>query len=109
MSWMTGIPSREGIAFFTVTYRLALELTQPPIQPTPRAVSSGVQWPGCEADHSPPSNSEVKGYVEYTATPPFTYLIHQTQEKCAGPFNRIQGKQANAVGVCTLENGMKCI
>jgi hypothetical protein len=29
-----------------------------------RALSLGVKWPGREADHSPPSNAEVKEFVE---------------------------------------------
>jgi hypothetical protein len=30
----------------------------------PGALSLGVKRPGCEADHSPPSSAEVKGWVE---------------------------------------------
>jgi hypothetical protein len=38
----------------------ALGPTQPPIQWVAGAISLGVKWPGCEADHSPPSSAEVK-------------------------------------------------
>jgi hypothetical protein len=30
----------------------------------------GVKWPGLEADHSPPSNAEVKNERSYTSSPP---------------------------------------
>jgi hypothetical protein len=43
---------------------MALGPTQPPIQWVPGALSLGVKWPGCEADHSPQSSTEVKEYVE---------------------------------------------
>jgi hypothetical protein len=38
--------------------------TQPLIQKVPGDLSSGVKWPGREADHSPPSSAEVKECVE---------------------------------------------
>jgi hypothetical protein len=38
----------------------ALGPTQPPIQGVLGAFSLGVKWPGCEADHSPPSGAKVK-------------------------------------------------
>jgi hypothetical protein len=53
-----------GIFLFTITSRIALGLTQPPIQWIPGGLSLGVEWPGCEADHSPPSSSKVKECVE---------------------------------------------
>jgi len=39
-------------------------ISQPPIQWVPGALSLGVKWPGREADHSPPSNAEVRERVE---------------------------------------------
>ena len=30
-------------------------------------VLSGVKWPGCDVDHSPPSNAEVKNEWSYTS------------------------------------------
>jgi hypothetical protein len=36
------------------------EPTQLPIQWVPGALSSGVKWPGREADHSAPTSAEVK-------------------------------------------------
>jgi hypothetical protein len=46
------------------TPRTALGPTQPPIQWVPGALSLGVKWLGREADHSPPSSSEVTEWVE---------------------------------------------
>jgi hypothetical protein len=47
-----------GIFSFTTASRLALLLSNR------WALSLGVKWPGREADHSPPSSAEVKGWVE---------------------------------------------
>jgi hypothetical protein len=33
------------------------------------ALIPGRKWPGCEADHSPPSSAEVKNAWSYTSTP----------------------------------------
>jgi hypothetical protein len=33
-----------------------------------------VKRPGCEADHSPPTNAEVKKTWTYTSTPPYNYI-----------------------------------
>jgi hypothetical protein len=53
-----------GIFLFTTASRMALGPTQPPVQWVPGALSLGVKRPGCEADNSPPSNAEVKEWVE---------------------------------------------
>jgi hypothetical protein len=58
------------IFLFTTASRTALGPTQPPIQWVPGALSLGVKWPGCEADHSPPSSAEAKNAWSYTSTPP---------------------------------------
>jgi hypothetical protein len=54
--------------------RPALEPIQPPIQRVPRALSIGVNRPGGEADHSPPSSVEVKNAWSYTSIP--TIRLH---------------------------------
>jgi hypothetical protein len=59
-----------GADDFTTASRSALEPTQPPIQWVPGAPSLEVKRPGLEADHSPPSNAEVKNAWNYTSTPP---------------------------------------
>jgi hypothetical protein len=61
-----------GIFLFTTASTTALELTQPPIQWVPGALSLGVKRPGREADHSPPSSAEVKECVELYLTFPRT-------------------------------------
>jgi hypothetical protein len=57
-------PGRMGIFLFTTASRMALGPIQPPFQWVPGAFSLGVKRPGREADHSPPSNAEVKECVE---------------------------------------------
>jgi hypothetical protein len=50
--------------YFTTASSTALAPTQPPIQWVQGALSLGVKRPGREADHSPPSSTEVKECVE---------------------------------------------
>jgi hypothetical protein len=52
------------IFLFTTVSRTALGPTQPPIQWVRGALFLGVKRPGREADHSPPSSTEVKECVE---------------------------------------------
>jgi hypothetical protein len=40
-----------------------------------KAVSPGVKLLEYEADHPPPSNSEVKNERGYTSTPPYAFMI----------------------------------
>jgi hypothetical protein len=63
-----------GIFLFTAMFRLALGLTQAPIQWVAGALSLGVKQLGHEADHSPPSSAEVKNEWCYTSTPQYTYM-----------------------------------
>jgi hypothetical protein len=53
-----------GVFLFSTTSRMALGPTQPPSQWVPEALSLGVKWPGCDADHSPPSTAKVMKCVE---------------------------------------------
>jgi hypothetical protein len=53
-----------GIFLFTTMSGPALGPTQPPIQWVPGALCLGVKRPGREADHSPPSSTEVKECVQ---------------------------------------------
>jgi len=59
-----------GIFHFAAAFRPKMGLTQPPTQYVSGALTSGVKWPGCEADHSPPSNAEVKKAWSYTSISP---------------------------------------
>jgi hypothetical protein len=58
-----------GIFLFTTASRTALGPTHTPIQWVQGALSLGVKWPGREADHSPPSSTEVNNAWNYTSTP----------------------------------------
>jgi hypothetical protein len=63
-------PAGAGKFLFTTASRTALGPTQPPIQCAPDALFFGVKRPGREADHSRPSNAEVKSAWSYTSSPP---------------------------------------
>jgi hypothetical protein len=39
------------------------------------ALSPGVNRPGIEADHSLPTNAEVKKMLIYTSTPPYVFIM----------------------------------
>jgi hypothetical protein len=54
--------------------RPTLGSTQDPVHCVPGASSPKVKPPGREADHSPPTNPEVKGTWVYTATPPYIFM-----------------------------------
>jgi hypothetical protein len=64
--------TNKGTDFFrcVTASRTALGPTQHPIQWVPGALSLSVKRPGREADHSPPSSTEVKNAWSYTLTPP---------------------------------------
>jgi hypothetical protein len=66
---------RLGIFLSTTASKTALGPTQPPIQWVPWALSLGVKRPGREADHSPPSNAEVKNECSYTSTPQYAFMV----------------------------------
>jgi hypothetical protein len=50
-------PGRVKNFLFSTSSRPVLGPTQPPIPRVPGALSPGVKRPGCEADHSPPTNA----------------------------------------------------
>jgi hypothetical protein len=66
-----GFDSRRGLGIFlfTIASRTAPGPTQPPIQWVPGTLSLGINHPGREADHSPPSSVEVKNAWSHTSTP----------------------------------------
>jgi hypothetical protein len=51
--------------YFSRMYRLVLDSIQSPIQGVSQASSLGVNWPGREIDHSPPSSVEVQNALGY--------------------------------------------
>jgi hypothetical protein len=67
----------KQIILLSETSRLAVWPTHP-VYWVPRVLSSGVKWPGREADHSPPYSAEVKNewsavsaFMEFIQTSPF--------------------------------------
>jgi hypothetical protein len=54
--------------------RPALGPTQPPIQWVPGVLYPGVNRPGREADHSPPSSTEVKNACSYTSAHSYAFM-----------------------------------
>jgi hypothetical protein len=54
--------------------RPALRATQLLNQWVSGALSRGVNRPGCEADHSPPSSSEVKNGGDTPPTTPYVFM-----------------------------------
>ena len=60
---------------FSKTSRPALGLTSPPIEWAPGALPAGLNWLGRQADHSPPSNTDVKNEWSNTTTPVYTYMM----------------------------------
>jgi hypothetical protein len=71
-----GFDSRRGLGIFlfATASGTALGPTQPPLQWIPGALSLGIKGPGREADHSPPSNAEVKNAWSYTSTPQYVFM-----------------------------------
>jgi hypothetical protein len=59
---------------FSTSSRPALGPTQSPIPWVPGPLSPGANREGREADHSPPTNSEVKKMWIYKSTPPHVFM-----------------------------------
>jgi hypothetical protein len=77
MIGILGFDSWHGLGIlFTIMSRMALGPTQPPIQWVLGTLSLGVKQPECEADHSPPSNAEVKECMELCLHSPNTPPWH---------------------------------
>jgi hypothetical protein len=79
--WTIGVRRFEsrrglGIFLFTTASRPVLKPTQPPTQWVSGALSLGVRRPRREADHSPPSNAEVKECVELCLHSPTTPSLY---------------------------------
>jgi hypothetical protein len=66
-------PGRVTNVHFSVSSRPSLGPLAP-YQWVPRAFSPGVKRQGREADHSPPTNAEVKKTWIYTSTPPYVFM-----------------------------------
>jgi hypothetical protein len=75
-SGRSGLNSRQGLGifFFATPSTPPLGPTQPPVPWVPGTLSLGVERPGREADHSPPSSAEVKNAWNYNSTPQYTFM-----------------------------------
>jgi hypothetical protein len=67
-SWLGG--GNDGIFLLTTASKSALDLTQPPVQWVPGALSPVSKRSGRESDHLPPSSAEVKNAWSCIFTPP---------------------------------------
>jgi hypothetical protein len=66
-------PGRVKNVHFPISSRPALGSTQTPIKCVP-GVLQGVKRQVREADHSPPTSTEVKRMRIYTSTPPYDFM-----------------------------------
>jgi hypothetical protein len=84
------------IFLFSTMSRPALGPTQLPIQWVPGALTLGLKWPGCDADHSPPSSAEANNVWSYTSTPQYIFMVWCLIKQLICPHNIIltyaQGK-----------------
>jgi hypothetical protein len=60
---------RQQSLYFNMLADIFPTLPRRVLGPTQRALSPGVQRPGHEADHSPPTSADVKNTWIYTSTP----------------------------------------
>jgi hypothetical protein len=66
--------SVDMIFFSSIVSRLALGLTQFPIQRVLGVISSGIKRPGCQADHWLLPGTEVKNPWIYTSALPYVFM-----------------------------------
>jgi hypothetical protein len=77
LGWLRGQSSsleKDKIVFFSMSSKSVLGLIQPPIQQLLVANSLRVRWLGSEADHSPPTSTGEKKYMELCINYP---ICHQ--------------------------------
>jgi hypothetical protein len=67
-------PGRVKKFLFSLASRQTLGSTQPHIQWVLAALSPEIKQPVREADHSPPTSTEVKKMWIYTSTPPYAFM-----------------------------------
>jgi len=79
--WRTGarkngvsITGRRQKCIFSSSFSVNMRHTQPPIYQVKGALPWGLNWPGCEAGHSPLSSAEVFEVCSYVSTNPYTLL-----------------------------------
>jgi hypothetical protein len=77
----TSYMCRQGLGIFSSPSPDQLwDPPKPPIQFVPGALSLEVKWPGCEADHSPPSSADVKNAWSYTSSPQYAFMAWCSDE-----------------------------
>jgi hypothetical protein len=69
-----GVRVTVGSTIFSTSCRPALGHTQGPTRRVPGTLYPGIKWQGREADHSPPTNVEVKKMWIYTSTSPHVFM-----------------------------------
>jgi hypothetical protein len=74
-------PGRGKTFLFSTLSRQALGPTQPHIQWVPRALAQGVKRTGCEADHRPPTGSEVKKTWSQIGSYTLVITIHTKRDE----------------------------
>jgi hypothetical protein len=67
--WVQFLAEVGSFFLTTILAKLALRLSQPPIQWVPGTLSPAVKLPDHEADGSLPSSAKVKNATRYTSTP----------------------------------------
>jgi hypothetical protein len=65
---------KQQIFLFSIVSRSFLWTNKLPIEWMQGAVSSVVKLPGREAEHSPPTSTEVKKMWICTSIPPYAYM-----------------------------------
>jgi hypothetical protein len=68
------VPIRSRIFIYSISSRLALGPTQPPVLWVQETLSAGIKRKGREADHLAPTIAEVKKAWIYTSTPPYIFM-----------------------------------
>jgi hypothetical protein len=104
---------RLKIFLFTIMSRPALRPTQSTIQWVPRGLSLGIKWLGHEADHSNPSNVNVKNVCSYTSIPQYALMAWCLVKKLHGQTLHLPLKHllliANSPPCLSLGNIFKII
>jgi hypothetical protein len=67
-----GVQVPEGAVYFSLHHCVQTGSGAHPVGT--RGSFPGVKWPGCEADHSPPSNAKVKKYVVLPLLPQYAFI-----------------------------------
>jgi hypothetical protein len=100
-------PAGAGNFLFTTASRTALGPTQPPNSWVPGVLSLGVKRPDREADHSPPSSTDVKNAWSYTSTPQYVFMAwylvkHRVNFTLPLPYRACGGPTSDTICMTTF-------